>query len=156
MSDSASSPAARTAPEPDSPVTCMIGFTHHYADVNGTRIHFVIGGEGPVVVLLHGFPYSWTAWRDIMPRLAAAGFTVLAPDLREMSDSAQAEDGFAKTNVAEDVRAIVLGLGPVRLVVADIGAMVAVAYALKHPARWHALVLGESVLPVFGLEEVIN
>jgi len=57
-------------------------FTHDVVMVNGeVRIHYVIGGSGPVVVLLHGFPQHWREWRLIMPRLADAGYTVLAPDL---------------------------------------------------------------------------
>ena len=62
-------------------------------------------------MLLHGFPYSWEAWRAVMPRLAKAGYAVLAPDLRGMGDSAPAAGyAFAKTNVAQDVRAIVESL----------------------------------------------
>ncbi len=135
------------------------GFTHRYAEVNDTRLHYVVGGQGPAVVLLHGFPYSWEAWRAVMPRLAEAGYTVLAPDLRGMGDSAPAaSDTFAKTNVSEDVRAVVqsLGLGPIRLVGADIGAMVAYAYASRHPGEVARLVLAESLLPGFGLEELMN
>ena len=77
MSGTASSLAVRTAPEPGGPVKGMTGFAHRYADVSDTRIHYVIGGEGPVTVLLHGFPYSWAAWRDVMPSLAAASFTTI-------------------------------------------------------------------------------
>ena len=91
-----------------------------------------------------------------MPQLAMAGFTVLAPDLRAMGDSAPAEDGFAKMNAVEDVRALVRERGPVRLVGTDIGTMVAFAYALKHPDEVARLVLAESVLPGFGLEELMN
>lgn len=147
-----------SSPSPDSPVAGLDGFMHRYADANGTRIHYVIGGGGPAVVLLHGFPYSWAAWGPIMPRLAAAGFTVLAPDLRGMGDSAPVEGGFEKTNVAQDVRAIVhaLGLGPIRLVGVDIGTMVAYAYASRHPEEVERLVLAESLLPGFGLEELMN
>ncbi len=147
------------APAADSAVDSLDGFTHRYAEVNGTRIHYVIGGSGPAVALLHGFPYSWAVWRDIMPLLAAAGRTVLAPDLRGMGDSAPAEsDTFAKTNVAADIRAIVrdLGLGPVDLVGMDIGTMVAYAYASRHPGEVRRLVLSESLIPGFGLEELMN
>ena len=148
----------RTAPVPDSPVAGMPGFTHRYAEVNETRIHYVIGGKGPAIVLLHGFPYSWAEWRDLMPLLTDAGYTVLAPDLRGMGDSAPADDGFAKTNVAEDVRQIVsqLELGPIDLLGADIGAMVAYAYASRHPEEVRHLVLAESLLPGFGLEDAMN
>ena len=60
----------------------MPGFTHQYADVNGTRLHYVSGGSGPAVVLLHGWPSTWTEWRPVMVLLAALGWSVIAPDLR--------------------------------------------------------------------------
>lgn len=98
---------------PDTEVDGLDGFTHRYADVNDTRIHYVVGGKGPIVVLLHGFPYTWAVWRNIMPAMAAAGYTVLVPDLRGMGQSAPAEDHtFSKENVAEDVRAIVQSIDP--------------------------------------------
>ena len=141
------------------PAEGLDGFTHRQADVNGTRIHYVIGGEGMPVALLHGFPYTWAVWRDVMPLLAAAGHLVIAPDLRGMGLSAPApDDSFAKTNVAEDVRALVrgLGLGPIDLVGMDIGTMVAYAYASRHPDEVRRLVLSESLIPGFGLEELMN
>ena len=151
--------APRTPPADDSAVADLPGFHHRYAEVNGVRIHYVIGGEGPAVVLLHGFPYSWEVWRELMPLLAQAGSTVLAPDLRGMGDSGPADnDTFAKTNVAQDVREIVHGLqlGPVDLVGMDIGTMVAYAWVSRHPAEVRRLVLSESLIPGFGLEELMN
>ena len=53
--------APRTAPPPDSAVHGLDGFTHRFSEVNGTRLHCVVGGLGPAVMLLHGFPYSWEA-----------------------------------------------------------------------------------------------
>lgn len=150
---------AQTLPVADSSVDELIGYAHRYADVNGTRIQYVIGGTGPAIVLLHGFPYTWAVWRDIMPLLASAGYTVLAPDLRGMGDSAPAANhSFAKINVAQDLREIVnnLGLGPVNLVGMDVGAMVAYAYASRHPNEIRRLVLSESLIPGFGLEELMN
>jgi hypothetical protein len=54
-------------------------FVDRYADVNGVRLHYVIGGtnDGPLVVLLHGWPQTWYTWRNVMPPLAKAGVTVL-------------------------------------------------------------------------------
>lgn len=126
--------------------------------MNGTRIHYVIGGTGPAVVLLHGYPYTWAAWRKLMPLLADAGFTVIAPDLRGLGDSDKASDGYAKTNAAEDVRQIVksLGFDEINLVGTDIGMMVAYAYASAHPDEVRYLVLAESLIPGFGLEELMN
>jgi pimeloyl-ACP methyl ester carboxylesterase len=57
-------------------------WTHREGRVNGIRLHWVEQGEGPLVVLLHGFPEFWYAWRHQIPSLAAAGFRAVAPDLR--------------------------------------------------------------------------
>ena len=55
---------------------------HGYADLSGARLHYVEAGEGPLVVLLHGFPEFWYSWRRQIPALAAAGFRVVAADMR--------------------------------------------------------------------------
>ncbi len=151
-------PASAQAPQADSEVAGLTGFTHRYADVNATRIHYVIGGEGPAIVLLHGWPYTWAAWRKLMPLLADAGFTVIAPDLRGLGDSVKADTGYAKTNVAEDIRQIVqsLGFDTINLVGTDIGTMVAYAYVASHPNEVRRLILAESLIPGFGLEELMN
>ncbi|MEV0912029.1 alpha/beta hydrolase [Streptomyces hokutonensis] len=150
-------------PPAEGPVSGMDGFSHRYADVNGTRLHYVVGGEGPPVVLLHGWPYTWAIWRRMMPLLAAAGFTVVAPDLRGTGDSGKPDSGYTKRDVAEDVRQLVGKLGPagtgdtgIHVVGMDIGAMVAHAYATAYPREVRRLVLSESVLPGFGLEEIMN
>jgi epoxide hydrolase 4 len=57
----------------------MTGVRDSYADLNNTRLHYVESGEGPLVVLLHGFPEFWFSWRFQVPALAAAGFRVVAP-----------------------------------------------------------------------------
>src|SRR6516162_2950651 len=62
---------------------------HRDAVVNGVRLHCVEAGDGPLVVLLHGFPEFWYSWRHQIPALAAAGFRVLAPDLRGYNRSAK-------------------------------------------------------------------
>ncbi len=150
--------ASGPGPLPDSPVPGMLGFTHQYAQVNGTRLHFVKGGSGPAVVLLHGWPFTWREWRPVMPLLAAGGFSVLAPDLRGLGDSDKPEGGYSKRNVAEDVHQLVhqLGIRELQLMGTDIGTMVAHAYATAYPREVHRLVLSESLLPGFGLEELMN
>ena len=60
----------------------MSAWEHGAAEVNGLRLHYVTAGAGPLVVLLHGFPEFWYSWRHQIPALAAAGFRVLAPDMR--------------------------------------------------------------------------
>jgi pimeloyl-ACP methyl ester carboxylesterase len=63
--------------------------SHRFATVKGVRLHYVEAGSGPLVLLLHGFPEFWYSWRHQIPALAAAGFRVLAPDLRGYNESAK-------------------------------------------------------------------
>lgn len=119
-------------------------FTHRTADVNGVKMHYVTGGKGDPVVLLHGFPQTWRAWRKVMPTLAAR-YTVIAPDLRGMGDSAQAATGYAKKIVAEDIYQLARSLGHERfyLVGHDFGGSVAFALTAAHPEAVRRLVLME-------------
>lgn len=64
-----------------------LGVRHVYAEVNGLRMHYVERGEGPLVILLHGFPEMWWSWRYQIPALAEAGFRVVAPDLRGYNET---------------------------------------------------------------------
>ena len=68
------------------------GTSESYAQVNGTRLHYVQAGEGPLVVLLHGFPEFWYSWRHQIPALAQAGFHVVAPDMRGYNLSERPRD----------------------------------------------------------------
>ena len=147
-----------TPPKADSPVEGMDGFRHRYADRDGVRVHYVVGGQGPAIVLVHGWPYTWALWRKLMPLLAASGYTVIASDLRGCGDSDKPDTGYAKTEVAEDIRGIVRaeGFEQIRLVGTDIGTMVAYAYASRHPGEVVRLILAESLIPGFGLEELMN
>jgi hypothetical protein len=65
-----------------------VTFSHHMASVNGIQLHYVIGGQGDPVVLLHGWPETWYAWHKVMPALAK-NYTVIAPDLRGLGDSSK-------------------------------------------------------------------
>lgn len=144
--------------EPHGEVTGLPGFSHGYANVNGTRIHYAAGGQGPAVVLIHGWPFTWAVWRKVMPLLAEAGYTVIAPDQRGMGDSAKPDNGYEKTNSAEDIRQLAeqMGFEQIHLMGADIGAMTAYAFAVSYPERVRRLVLSESVLPGFGLEQLMD
>ena len=109
---------------------------HGMAAVNGIRMHYVREGEGPPVVLLHGWPQTWFCWRTLMPLLAGR-FTLIAPDLRGYGLSDKPAGGFDKRTMAADVRALVHHLGHERvaLVGHDRGARVAHRYALDHPGE---------------------
>lgn len=103
--------------------------------VNGLRMHCQVAGDGPPVVLLHGWPQTSHCWRFIQPALVAAGYTVLAPDLRGYGQTDKATDGYDKRTMAEDIRALAaaFGFGQVRLVGHDRGGRVAHRYAIDHP-----------------------
>lgn len=133
------------------------GFEHRTAEVNGVRLHYVIGGRGPAVVLLHGFPETWYAWRGVMPMLAEE-HTVIAPDLRGVGDSSLEESGYDKETLAEDVHRLVreLGFEEVSVVGHDMGAMTAYAYARVYREETSRLVLMSAALPGFGLEEFMD
>ena len=77
----------------------IAGFRSHYADLDEVRLHYVIGGEGPTVVLLHGWAQSWWGWRALMPALAKQ-FTVVVPDLRGVGGSSVPAGGFDKRTMA--------------------------------------------------------
>ena len=129
-------------------------FHHEFARTGNVRIHYVIGGNGPLVTLLHGFPQNWREWRLVMPALVDAGYAVVAPDLRGFGHSDKPLDGFDVGTVAEDIRQVVAKLGrdkeKVRVVRHDVGSAVAYAWAATHPEQVEQLVLMEG-LPA-GLE----
>ena len=127
------------------------GFTAGTLAVNGTELHHVRGGDGPPLVLLHGFPQDWYEWRILMPRLARR-FTVVAVDLRGVGGSAPAKSGFDAATMAEDVHqlAAALELGPVHVVGHDIGGWVAYALSRSHPDSVRTTTVIETLVP--GIE----
>jgi pimeloyl-ACP methyl ester carboxylesterase len=80
------------------------------ASVNGIKLHYVIEGHGPPVVLLNGWPETWYAWHTVMPALAK-NYTVIAPDLRGLGDSSKPTTGYDGKTVAEDIHQLVTKLG---------------------------------------------
>src|SRR5882672_12371511 len=110
------------------------GFTERFAEVNGVRLHYVIGGKGSPVVLLHGYAQTSHMWLPIMP-LLAANHTVIVPDLRGAGGSSKPESGYDKKNMAVDIHELTvkLGFNRVSIVGHDIGLMVAYAYAAQFP-----------------------
>jgi pimeloyl-ACP methyl ester carboxylesterase len=123
-------------------------FTHHTANVNNVRLHYVAGERGEPVVLLHGFAETWYMWRHIMPELAKH-YTLIVPDLRGAGDSDKPATGYDKRTLAEDIHQLVLQLGHQRifLVGHDIGLMVAYAYAAAYPADVRRLALLDAPIP---------
>jgi pimeloyl-ACP methyl ester carboxylesterase len=131
----------------------MTSIKHGTADIEaGTRIHYVTAGEGQrTVVLLHGFPQTWWAWRHIIPKLAEAGFRVVAPDYRGAGQSSHPPSGYDKRTMAADIHRLLHGhLGikeAVAMVGHDIGLMVAYAYAQAYRDLVTHLVVADAPLP---------
>lgn len=110
-------------------------FRHEFASVDGVRMHYVTGGQGPPLVLLHGWPQSWYAWWRIMPDLAKR-FTVYAVDLPGLGDSRGAPLSYDKATLARYLQTLLrdrLGLGKVDLAAHDLGAGVGFQYAAQFP-----------------------
>jgi pimeloyl-ACP methyl ester carboxylesterase len=129
------------------------GFKHAYATVNGVKIHYVIGGSGDPLVLLHGFGQNWYMWIRLMPELSKH-FTVVAPDLRGMGESEKPDSGYDKKTMAVDIHELVkrLGYSSINLAGHDIGLMVAYAYAAQFGTEVKKLALMDALLP--GVEPV--
>lgn len=110
---------------------------HVEAVVNGVKLHWVEAGEGPLVILLHGFPEHWYAWRHQIPFLAAAGFRVLAPDMRgyNLSEKPRGVGRYRVEELTQDVAELARHAGAERAHVVghDWGGLVAWWLAILHP-----------------------
>ena len=104
---------------------------------NGIELNVAEQGEGPLVLMLHGFPESWYSWRHQFAPLAAAGYHAVAPDMRGYgkSDKPQAIEAYNQVEVVNDILGLVPALGHDRAVVIghDWGAPTAWSCALHHP-----------------------
>ena len=131
--------------------TVPTGFAEHFAEVNGVRLHYLIGGQGSPVVLLHGYAQTSQMWSPVMP-LLAQHHTVIVPDLRGAGGSAKPESGYDKKNMAADIHALTAALrfDRVSIVGHDIGLMVAYAYAAQFPQATERVVLMDAFLPGIG------
>lgn len=155
-----SSPDSKPAPtindsaavktEPASPPA---NFKHAYAKVNGIDIHYVVGGSGEPLVLLHGFGQNWYMWNRLLPEFSKH-FTVIAPDLPGLGESGKPDSGYDKKTLANYIHGLVkqLGYNNINLAGHDIGLMVAYAYAAKFSGEVKKLALMDALLP--GVEPV--
>ncbi len=128
--------------------------THHTAQVHGTRLHYVTAGDGPPVMLLHGWPQTWYEWRHVMTMLAGE-YQVVVPDLRGFGYSAKPAAGYDAATMAADLAALSdhLGLRDVTVVGHDWGAVFGYVYAAKTPGQVRALGIVEMALPGVGVME---
>jgi pimeloyl-ACP methyl ester carboxylesterase len=124
------------------------GFFSNTAKVNGTTLHYVRGGTGPPVILIHGFPQDWYEFHKMMPRLAKK-FTVIAVDLRGVGGSSPTPSGYDAANMAEDIHQLArqLKLEPVYVAGHDIGGTVAYAFVRLHPTTTRGVMILDVPLP---------
>lgn len=113
---------------------------------NGIRQHVVEAGDGPPVVLLHGFPETSFAWRHQIPELAK-DFRVIAPDLRGYGETDKPAAGYDKRNMAKDIHDLLeaLKVSKIALVGHDRGARVATRFAKDYPDLVDRLVVMDNV-----------
>lgn len=111
----------------------MSSFDHHRVRANGVNMHYVDAGEGPCVVLLHGFPETWYAWRHQIGPLAQH-YRVIVPDLRGYGATEKPAAGYDKRTMANDIRDLIriLGLEKVAIIGHDRGARVATRFVKDH------------------------
>ncbi|MFI0941296.1 alpha/beta fold hydrolase [Streptomyces sp. NPDC021020] len=118
-------------------------FTHRFVPSPAGRVHVVEQGEGPLVLLVHGFPESWYSWRAQLPALAAAGYRAAAVDVRGYGRSSRPAEpeAYRMTELAADAVAVVRALGgePAVVVGHDWGANIAACAALLHPDVFRAV-----------------
>jgi pimeloyl-ACP methyl ester carboxylesterase len=130
-------------------------FRSGYADVNGTRLHYVTGGKGTPLVLLPGWPQTWWQFRAVMPALAR-NHRVIAVDLRGMGGSGKPAGGYDKKTMARDIYELVRALGYDKVDIAghDIGAMVAQSFAANHPGAVRKIALLDVAHPDEGMNSL--
>ena len=123
-------------------------FTSRYVDTPDVRLHAVIGGSGPPLLLIHGWPGSWYYWRLVMPALAR-DFEVIAVDQRGIGLSDKPEPGYDTRTLANDLIGLMDALGHQRFSVVgvDTGMLIGYALAADHPERVARVALGEAPLP---------
>ncbi len=132
-------------PEPTSWVdSAMPEVTHRMIETNGIRLHVAEQGEGPLIILCHGFPECWYSWRHQLRALAKAGFRAAAPDLRGYGRSDRPEEVEKYTILHDigDIVGLVDALGAEQAVIAghDVGATIAWQAALLRPDRFRAVI----------------
>ena len=131
-------------------IPALEGVEHRFIDLaGGVTIHVADAGpaDGVPVMLVHGFPQNWWEWHEMIGPLAADGYRVLCPDLRGAGWSSAPPDRYLKTDMADDLAAVLdrLNIGPVGLVAHDWGGPVAVLMAIRNP---------EKVSAFFGINTV--
>src|SRR6185437_14143083 len=133
---------------PNLPAGFTAMFTSRYVDAGEVRLHAVTGGHGPPLLLVHGWPQTWYAWRMLMPALAR-DFSVVAVDQRGIGLSDKPPGGYDTATLATDLVALMDALGHPQFALygTDVGMPIAYALAADYPDRVDRLVVSEAPLP---------
>jgi len=123
-------------------------FSSYLVSAGDVRLHAVIGGDGPPVLLVPGWPQNWFAWRQLMPALAGR-FTVVAVDPRGVNLSDRATGGYDTGSLAADLVGLMDALGQTRFAVIghDVGMWISYALAADYPERLARLAVAEATIP---------
>ena len=137
--------------------TYPAGFEHRMVAIPGMRLHCVVGGSGPVMVLVAGFPQSCYAWRRVMPLLARE-FRVIAVDLPGQGDSDKPRDGYDTQATAQRIGALLRALEVGRHVYVghDVGAWVGYPYAHAFEAQLRGIVFLDANIPGVTLQPTLR
>ena len=137
-------------------MTASTAPTHHTVTVNDLKMHYVEAGEGPPIILLHGFPETWFAWRHQIPALAKQ-FRVIVPDLRGYGATEKPASGYDKKTMAKDILELMhhLGIKRAPIVGHDRGARVATRFAKDYPHALERLVVIDNI-PTLTIFERMN
>jgi len=119
-------------------------------------MHYVTQGEGPLIVLLHGFPEFWYSWRFQIPFLAKHGFTVVAPDLRGYNDTDKPRKGYDIPTLLRDIEGLIKGLGHQKAIIVghDWGGVLAWAFAINFPEMTERLIVMNAPHPAAMMREM--
>lgn len=130
-------------------------FVNNYAEVNGTKLHYVKGGQGEPLILIPGYPETWWAYHKVMPILAEK-YCVFVVEMRGMGSSDKPADGYEKKNMAKDLFELVKNLGyeKVHICGHDIGAHVAYSFAANFPESTSKLIILDTPHPDAGMYQL--
>ncbi len=119
-------------------------------------MHYVTQGEGPLIVLLHGFPEFWYSWRYQIPFLAGHGYNVVAPDLRGYNDTDKPRKGYDIPTLLRDIEGLIKGLGQQKAVIVghDWGGALAWLFAINYPAMTERLIVMNAPHPAAMMREM--
>jgi pimeloyl-ACP methyl ester carboxylesterase len=132
----------------DAPMPAVPGVEHRWVETARLRVHLAEAGSGEPLILLHGWPQHWYAWRRLIPELAS-DYRVICPDLRGLGWSEAPASGYWKEDLATDLLALLdaLSLGSARMIGHDWGTFVAYLAALREPGRFRRLIALNDIHP---------